>query len=220
MSKNQDTNTAAVKDEGTVDERVKQRILDARQRVDEREDYLYVQAPVEEGLSASPGEQDLYWGMVVKQFLRTIKPLLSNAHFDHAKRYAEEIRIGSMDFVPQDTDKYPFSQVAREQIDPQTFKTKFGLPQTADLPETKYMTFHGLESVLQTEGVERRVWTIETGSWSDPENAGVIQTANEQVVPKKIYEQALTHADEFLQRAGIGVTLHLEDYTGGEEPGI
>jgi len=201
-----------VQDDGGVDQRVKKRILDARKRVDDREDYLYVQAPVEEGLNASPVEQDLYWGMVVKQYLRTIEPLLSDEEVSEAQKYYREEVIGTVELIPQDTDRYPFSLVATGQMDEQAFKTQYGLPRTAELPQPKKEPFVGLESVLETKGVVSETWSVETTSWSDPGTAGVIQTSAESVVPKQVYEKAVRKADAFLQQAGIGLDIQGEPH--------
>lgn len=211
---------AEVRDEGNVDTKVKNRILDARKRVDDREDYLYVQAPVEDGMAASQVQQDLYWGMVVKQYLRTIEPLLESKEVDEDSEYYRRADLGNVRLVPRNTDNYPFEQYATGSLSEEAFKTQHDLPRSVSLPEPKRIGFYGLKSVIETDGVVSETWTIETNSWSDPDQQGVIQTRDERVVPKKIYENAVRTADKFLQEVGIGVELELGSYTGGEGPGL
>lgn len=203
----EDDRVLEVQDDGTVDQRIKKRIIDARQRVDDREDYLYVEAPVEEGKTANGIQQDIYWGMVVKQFLRSIEPLLRSDEIEDSDEYYRAVSLGSVQLVPRDTERYPFQQYATGGLSEQRFKVTYDLPRSVELPEPETVPFVGLKSVIETDGVVSQTWTIETNSWTDPANQGVIQTADERPVPKRIYENAVREADEFLQQAGIGLEI-------------
>lgn len=215
-----DAPTAEVQDDGTVDAKVKKRIIDARKRVDDREDYLYIQAPVENGLTVTNLTQDIYWGMVVKQFLRTIEPLLASNELSLSKDYYEGVDLGEVKLIPRDTEKYPFSEYAEGRMAEKPFKMRHNIPESVSLPEAATRPFEGLKSVIETNGVLSEQWTVYTNTWSDPDAEGVVRTADERPVPKDIYENAVRHADMFLQEAGVGLEIELSSYTGGEEPGL
>lgn len=208
----EDDRSLEVQDDGTVDQRIKKRILDARQRVDDREDYLYVEAPVEDSKTANTVQQDVYWGMVVKQFLRTIEPLLRSDDIDRADDYYHTVALGNVQLVPRSTENYPFEKYATGTIGEQAFKMQYNLPRSVSLPEPKTEPFVGLKSVIETDGIVCATWTIETNSWTDPSNQGIIQTADERPIPKHIYENAVREADEFLQQSGIGLEIGREPH--------
>lgn len=202
MSKSrEDGQTYEVQDEGEVDTKIKKRIIDARNRVDEREDYLYVQAPVEEGLTVNSAQQDIYWGMMVKQFLRTIEPILRAEEIDQSQEYYERKPLGSVRLVPRNAAGIPFEEYVRADVAPVEFKVRYGIADHATLPESTTEPFVGLKSVIETNGVVQEEWTVELA------DGDVVQTGDEQAVPKEVYETALREADEFLQQAGIGIEI-------------
>jgi hypothetical protein len=191
-----------VADDGEVDTKVKTRIINARQRVDDREDYLYVKAPVEQNLSVNQAEQDVYWGMIVKQFLRTIGPILRAEDLgDLAEKYREGVNLGSVELVPRNTEAVPFEQYVRSDIPDVQFKLRHGIPESVQMPEPVAREFVGLQSILETDPVLSETWVIHD------HNGDPVQTRDERPVPKHIYERAVTAADDFLQQVGIGAEI-------------
>lgn len=213
MQNPDEDNSETVQDDGTVDQKLKKRILDTRRRVDEREDYLYVQATVDANKHIEPAEQDVYWGMVVKQYLRTIEPLLQEESVSEANKFYDDIPIGEVTLVPRDTERYPFQSVAAGDVSPMRFKIQYGLPRAVELPEPETVEFRGLKSVIERGPMVGRTWEVETDVYSDPAEGGVVRTSDQRPIPKQIYEDAVRAADRFLQQAGIGLEI------GGEPHG-
>lgn len=199
-----------VQDDGTVDKKLKDRIINARERVDDREDYLYVQATVDANKHIEPAEQTVYWGMVVKQYLRTIEPLLNEETVSEADKFYTAISIGEVTLLPQDTPQYPFSAVARGDIEPMQFKIQYDLPRSVELPEPKTVEFEGLQSVIERGPMIGETWEVETNVYSDPREGRVVRTQDQRPIPKQIYEDAVRIADRFLQQAGIGLELGVD----------
>lgn len=208
----EDGQTYEVRDDGEVDTMIKKRIIEARDRVRQREDYLYVKAPVEDGLTANRNQQDIYWGMMVKQFLRTIRPLLRAEEVKQSRKYYQDVELGSVQLVPRNSGDIPFEEYARSEVSPVEFKTRYDIAGHATLPEPTRRSFIGLQSVIETSGVVRETWTVELA------DGDVIQTVDEKPVPKDIYETALWEADEFLQEAGIGLDVGAEKVESRPEP--
>jgi len=72
----EDTGNRVADDEGDVDTKIKTRILKNRKRIDDAEEALFVEAVTDPNIRLAPEERILTWGTVVKQFLRTIEPIL------------------------------------------------------------------------------------------------------------------------------------------------
>lgn len=205
-------------EEGTVDQKVKQRILQARQRVDDREDYLYIEAPVEDGKSISDLQQVIYWGVAVKQYLRAIEPLLRSDDVSKANEYYKEKSLGSVKLTPKDTDRYPFSKVVSGEIDPMQFKIQHGLERGVSLPYPVTKFFVGLEDIIEAGQTVSKTWQVKTGAFSDPQANGVVVTKDERPIPKPIYESAVREADAFLQQAELGVNVGAPEVNSHPDP--
>jgi hypothetical protein len=203
-----------VPDDGEIDRSFKQRIINALNRVDEREDYLYVQAPVEDGMQANHIEQDLYWGMIVKQFLRTIEQLLRSDEIGQSAHYYHEVELGSVELIPRNTEQVPFQDYLDGGMAPVGFRLRHNLAEDADLPKPVEREFRGLKAVIESDGVVSKTWTVRT------REGGAITTQDKQPVPKIVYERAVRNGLEFLQEVGVGIDVDPEPYTGDNGPGL
>lgn len=219
MSTESDTPGKKVLDEeGTVDQKVKDRILKARQRVDDREDYLYIEAPVDNDKSVDELEKVVYWGMVVKQYIRSIKPLLTSEDVNQSYEYAVEEPIGTIMFYPRDTDGIPFSQLRHGDINTFRFKKQHNLPADVTLPTPAERAIVGLTDVLRLDTTVSHTWTVQAGQFNHPDAGGVIRITDEKPVPKHLYEKAVELADEFLQQAGVGLNVGAREVTSKPDP--
>lgn len=215
MAAKQNGDTAfEVPDDGDIDRSFKQRIINALNRVDEREDYLYVQAPVEDGMHANHIEQDLYWGMVVKQFLRSIEQLLRSDEIGPASHYYREVYLGEVELQPRNTEEVPFQDHLHGNQSPVGFRLRYGLAETADLPEPVTESFRGLRSIIESDGVVSHTWAVPM------EDGSVVTTTDQQPIPKIVYERAVRNGVEFLQKVGVGIDIDPEPYTGDNGPGL
>lgn len=203
-----------VPDDGDIDALFKQEMMRSLRRVNDREDYLYTEVPVEEGKSASPTEQDVYWGVTIKQFLRQIEQLLRSDEIEQAKQYYQEIEIGRVELVPRNTENAAFEDYANGVLREGEFRVRNNIMEQAELPQKEYEVFRGLKSVIDTTGVVSKEWRVPT------KNGSVLATADEKAVPKKIYENAFREAIDFLGSIGIGFDVQPEPYTGEGEPGL
>jgi len=209
MARAQETERYEVQDDGDVSSRLKRRIIDARQRVDDTEHYLYVEAPVEENKHVNNVQQDIYWGMIVKQFLRTIGPILRTDDLNEtadSTEYYEDVELGTLTLVPQDTEAVPFREYIQSGMTATQFRLRYGINDTADLPEPKGVEFTGLKEIMQSDGTVRESWSVVM------EDGSLVQTQAEQAIPKQVYERAITEADDFLQQAGIGIEIDAEPH--------
>lgn len=215
---NQDGYGKEVQDDGTVDRKLKDKIIEARQRIDAREDFLYVEAPVDNAYQIGEHDQDKMWGMVVKQFLRKIKPLLQSDEITTDRDYYEGVELGEIQLIPRDVRGYPFSQVATGAMDGETFKLQYDLPRDVELPKVEVVEFHGLKSVLKRDPVVSKEWVVQADAWNAPGQNGVIRTGDAQAIPREIYEEAIFEADKSLQEAGIGLELGASEVESRPEP--
>ncbi|WP_136689987.1 hypothetical protein [Halorhabdus amylolytica] len=195
-----------VQDDGSVDQKLKNRIIDARKRVDEREDQLFVQ-----GLAAgiSREEKTQAWGTVVRQYIRAIEPLLKSDDVKKAEYYYLQAYIGKQEIPPPDGE-YPWSELAYADNTWALF-TEYGLPANIDLPEPQEIEFEGLYSVLKQKQVSAQ-WQVDLkpesfGPGGEQDRLGVSYP-----VPKEVLEEAVSTADEFLQQAGIGLEIGKEPH--------
>jgi len=205
-------------EEGVVDTKVKEHLLSLRRQLDQDERTLFVERAVE-GLSHARAEQ--FWGIAVRQYLRSIKRLWSD---DEAKtplqnidEYWQDIELGEVTVTPPDAEGYQFSLVARG-YDPRTLRRKLGLPPTAELPEPKTVSFRGLSSVLRRRVVSAE-WLVTVDDSGPPPEHEQVALDVTRPVPKHILENTVEAADNFLQQAGIGFEVSGEDIYSSE-PGL
>lgn len=215
-AENDNSRATVVDDENTVDQKVKNRILETRKRVDEREDGLFVRAVEDPNVdNLNPSSQLNAWGTSVRQFLRTIRPLLTSDAMPNSNHYWEEVEIVERMYIPPPDGKYPWSKISHVD-DEQRLKKQHGLPFNFQWPQPKPVEFNGLKSILEQKQISI-TWDISIGQRANRETDRVsVQSA----IPKEILESGIECADEFLHQAGIGVNIEKEPYYAEGEPGL
>jgi len=191
-------------EEGTVDEKVKQRILNARERIDDREDQLFVQAQADPHVKLSYQEATQAWATTVRQYIRAVKPLLTSEKVPEADFYYRGAPLGSIEVPPPDSEK-EWSQFARTD-DPYKLIKNMGLPPAFDPPEAKEASFTGLKDILERQSVTKR-WQIDMEPNSMRPDNGIDTPTAQFPVPKDILERAVETTDAFLQEAGVGLEI-------------
>lgn len=209
-------------EEGTVDTKVKNQIMNLRAMVDKDERNLYVDRLSDPRYNLNVQACNQYWGISVRQYLRGIKRLWneSAASVSGVSQYWEQTEIGREKLVPPDTDDYQFSLVEHsKRYSELQLKRMIGLPQEADLPEVKTKTFNGLNDVLAQNRIEA-TWVVTIDTTGPPPEHEQVTVSTVEPVPKHILENAVEAADNFLQQAGVGFDVVAEPYTADGEPGI
>lgn len=193
--------------EGTVDQKIKSRILRARERIDDREDQLFVQAPAT-GVRISQEKALDAWGTSVRQYIRVVKPLLTSTEVDESDYYFKEVHLGEFEVPPPDGKK-PWSYFAHTN-NPSDLKREMGLPVAFDPPETRVASFKGLESVLNRHRIVKQ-WTIDMKPNAILPGESTDHVSVELPVPKSILESAVEETDAFLQQAGVGIEIGFQE---------
>jgi hypothetical protein len=204
-----DTDHKVSDSEGTVDKRVKDRIINARERVDDAEYKLYIEAPLEHNQTGEDWEARAHqaWGKVVKQYLRTIEPLLRDDEIQNAREVYESKDLGRIEIQPPNQHGIPFREFAASDMEAMQFRMNNELPADMELPTAEVVQFEGLESIIKSPSTITKTWRLNVGMYKSPEEGGTLTLTTEAVVPKTIYERALREADEFLQQAGVGLRI-------------
>lgn len=220
-----DTNGAdppqnVVDEDGQVDKAVKKRIIQARERVDEAEVGLYLQVPTDPDVNLGEAEKVHIYGTIVKQFLRRIEPLLLTDKIDENTRFYEDREIDAVTLVPRDTVDYRFSAVADTSASDQELRRRIGLPRGADVPQPQTVTFDGLKSIIEEDTILTHTWEVCVNNQGAPPNHEYVYPTVQQPVPKRVYEEAMRLADQFLQAINLGLDLEMPAYTGDDGPGL
>lgn len=192
-------------EEGEVDTRFKNRIIQNRIRVDEAEEKLFVDAPTDPNIGISRQQSVSVWGTMVKQYLRTIEPILSSEDVDQAAYYYEEIPIGEVELHPPDKDGYQFSIISYTNKPDKQIRRALDLPRGIELPRKQEVPFNGLRSIIEAPEVLSHRWIV-TVDDSGFENEEIVLEQN-RVPDKQLFVDSLRHADKFLQEAGLGIEI-------------
>jgi len=212
--------TLTVKDdEEYVAKRIKKRILDSRDRVDQREDLLFAGRVLDPEVDIPEHRAVRAFGKTVQQFVRNIRVLLTSFPEGDGQRYFEQTDLGHVTLYPPNTDSYQFGDAARSSRPPEEVKKDLGLPREASLPEPSTVTFDGLKSILEHDPVLRQRWSVQVSTGHGRESAEYVTVHAQQVVPKHIYDAAVEAADEFLNNIGMGVDIDPGEWRSGE-PGL
>lgn len=210
-------------EEGVVDRKTKEHIMDLRKQVDNDERQIYIEGRAGHEAGLSMAEANRFWGLSVRQYLRGIKRLWDDdAKEEQVKRvghYWSERDLGFVTIVPPDTPEYPFSIVEYDDHDDHELRQAIGLPREASLPRPYTKHFVGLNSVLQTVQIHKR-WVVTVDAAGPPPTHDQRVVEQRIPVPKDILEAAVEAADNFLQQAGVGFSTTVPDYMGGSEPGL
>jgi len=207
VDKDNDSDKRVADEEGSVDTKIKTRILKSRERVDSAEEALFVEAATDETMRFNRQQQIVTWGTMVKQFLRTIEPLLRSDEVKGSTKYYEEIEIGKEVLTPPDTDGYPFSRVSFTNKSDKQLRRMLGLPRGVSIPKPMPVTFNGLRSIIEAPDVLEQRWVVTVDNSGPPPTHKEVYPHEKKVISKDIFVDAVRYADQFLQEAGIGLDL-------------
>jgi len=220
MSRKNGSNKQVLDEEGTVDSKVKDTILKARNRVDKARFELDVQEPMNPEVSLPEAQKVEIFSKMVKQFLIRIEPLLSADSVKGNKTYYHggDEPLATFELVPPDTEGYRLSLVTQDK-DAETLRRMIGLPRGVELPEPMTVTFRGLKDIIEKPSVVSHQWEVCTANQGAPPNWEYIYPVEQRMVPKSVYRDAMRDADQFLQEIGIGVQTGLPEVDDqSEEP--
>jgi len=194
-------------EEGTVHEKLKERIIQARDRVDNYENHVFIEATTDPEIQLRPNERVAIWGTSVKQYLRTIEPVLRSDEVTHSNKYYQQVHIGELTLYPPETDGYDFQRAARMNADDTTIRRALDLPPGTDLPQPTNRTFQGLQSIIEAPETLQSQWEVCVNNAGPPPQHDYVYPQTQRTIPKQIYEDAVRHADEFRQQAGVGLDI-------------
>lgn len=210
-------------EEGVVDRKTKEQIMDLRGQVDNDERTLYVERMSDPEFNFSVMQANQYWGISVRQYLRGIKRLWSDDDemaVKNVDQYWEELVLGREQLVPPDKGDYQFSITRFEdKYSDRELRQLLDLPRGVDVPKPEEKVFRGLGSILKTNRISH-TWFVKTSTRGPPPEHETMRLEVTAPVPKHILENAIEAADNFLQQAGVGFEVGVPAYMGGEEPGL
>lgn len=209
-----------IDEENRINNRLKDRVLDARDRVATNENEVFVKAPLSNDINRSRAELVEIWGTSVKQYLKTIEPLLRSDELARAEYFYTELPIIDKTVIPKDgptvvsegndrTQKdINWSRFYAEEIenwhlirDTPLFGPGF------EPPEPKKVELYGLKSIIETSGIAKS-WRVPLNPGSDfGKQTRVAHPVYEEPLSKPTLEYAVRKADQFLQEAGIGLEV-------------
>lgn len=208
-------------EEGTVDQKYKNRIINIRDRVDKREDEIFVGVPLDPQLQPDGSLAEI-WATSVKQYLKAIEPLLRSDDIEKSQYFYEEIDIVNRKVLPPDgktvirsatqngpvTKEVRWSRLYRDDLD---MRHVIGDPNTPfetgfEPPEPKTVKIQGLKDIIEVSGI-----SLEWHAELNPRQFGNVKQAEVRLdIPlrREWLETAVRKADLFLQEyAGIGVDV-------------
>ena len=214
----QDGGKQVIDEDGDVDTKVKDTIIEARNRVDKARYKIHVEAPLE-GHQIPPARQTQIFAKVVKQFPVRIEPLLSSDEIQGNEEYYHGTKepFASFELVPPDTEGYPVSLVTRDHSEKE-LRQMIGLPRGVELPEPRTIAFHGLKDVIERPIMVQEQWEICVEKSGAPPNWEYVYPTAEQLVPDQVYVNAVRQASHFLQDIGIGVETGLPEVDERADP--
>lgn len=212
-----------VDEEKTVDQKIKSRIIETRKRVAKREDDIFVGASLTPDVRLSKAQSVNIWSTTVRQFLRSIEPLLKSPEVEDSEYYYNGYAIYENMLYPPDGETAVVTQdngteTTTEEIhwslhyDEQFSKKDLGngdnlFSKSFEPPEPKPLELHGLKSIIETEIITQE-WNVRLNPGAPPaEPAYIAKPRINRPLQKSTLEQAVRVADEFLQKAGIGLEI-------------
>jgi len=202
------------------DRKIKQRILNARDRVGAAHDELYSQRLVNPDVNYSEQEVLFAWGNMIRAYIRDLGVFLNNDDLPAARKYREDVEIGQVRMIPQPTDGIDFTKVMHEGYTDEDLRRLWDFGRNAELPEPQTITFNGLMSLVERDNYLMERWLVVPNPRAAPPNQKRIEIVDKKPIPKHIYEKALQVSDSFLQNIGIGADIEAEAYTADGDPGL
>jgi hypothetical protein len=208
---NDDSRKRVPDEEGTVDAKIKTQIIQSRNRVNRAEQELFVEAEVDPSINIPRNDRVVIWGTIVKQYLREIEPILRSDEVQNATEYYKHKEIGEVNLIPPDTDGYQFSMVAYTDKSDKQLRRMLGLPKGVDVPQVERIPLNGLKSIIEAPDVFQHRWTVTVDNSGAPPNHKEVYPHAQEIIGKQTLIDAVRHANQFLQDAGIGLDLEEED---------
>jgi len=208
-------------DEEYTDKKIKQRLLNTRELLVTTKNRLETERLVEPDVQYSEFEAFAAWAGMVQSYLHELGILLNHDDIPQADYYANQIDLGKVWIVPEDTAGIPFSNIQYDDVDPEDIVYESAeLQRGADVPEPEKVPFQGLNAVAKTEIVLERRWTVLKNPMEAKPNQERITVVGREPVPKHLFQEALVQSDQFLQNCGIGLDISASDYMAEGEPGL
>lgn len=205
-------NKRVVDEEGTVDQKIKDRIIRSRNRVDKREDLVFIQAPLDPQVEQLNRRDQLeIWGTAVRQYIRSIEPLLKSDAIPESGHYYGNHPIVKERIMPPPKDGIDWSLFHDDDIPQESLiREHETLDRSFTPPQPKTFTLRGLKSVIETDHIEVS-WTVVHNPSAIQPRQTVSRIALSHPLKKPWLESAVRVADEFLQKAGVGLDIGHEE---------
>lgn len=213
--------TGQILDDGQIDKRLKDRILDARDRVADREDDTFVGARLTGDAKLSHSQLVGIWATSVRQYLRTIEPLLRSDEIENSRHYYHEIPIYKDTLRPPDGETLVLTAGPKDDVEEDTKEIHWSLFYNDELsnreivgdstlftrdfepPEPQPVKLQGLKSVIEQDVISAS-WEVVLNPGTAPaEETHIAKPQIAQPLGKSTLEHAVRKADEFLHDAGI-----------------
>lgn len=190
------------------DKKIKKRILNTRELLVHTKNRLETERLVEPDVEYSEFEAFAAWANLVQSYLFELGILLNNEEVPDAEHYRDELKLGKIRIIPEDTDGIPFSNIVYDGVDEEDIIHQSSrLQRGCVLPEPVTVAFEGLMDVAETDLVIERQWVVTANPQAAVPNQDRITVVGRQPVPEKVFQNALVESDQFLQNAGIGLDL-------------
>lgn len=201
-------------EEGFVDKKQKQAILDLRNKVDDREDELMFAAGDDR---INETQAVGLYHRTINQFLRRIEPLLRSDEINGATQAYYYEPLGDVEIPPPpvefDTPQRYLEREAielKDRFDQADADPQYVLAQRSNIPTPKEKTVKGLKTVIERDGVSAE-WEVGVTKINDEELATFdrgeqITISNTVPFGWGILTNAVRIADSFLDNADLGLS--------------
>jgi len=208
-------------EEDYTDKRIKKRIMDSRDSLNEIKESLFAGRLLEPDVQISREQAVYAWGDLVRSYIQDLGILLEHPDIPASAKYRDHVDIGSMQIVTPDREDLPFSMVAHEKVSAEELKHELpGFDHNAELPKPREIHFKGLKSIVEYPRVIDETWIVVKNPRQIQPNQDRLTLQTSELVPRDVYEKALVQSDQFLQQAGIGLDIEAKPYDGGNSPGL
>jgi len=218
-SESPDDGAQVLDEEDRISNRLKDRILDARDRVADREDAIFVEAPLDDDVSITGEQATQIWATSVRQYLRVIEPLLRSDEIQDSHYYYRNLPLIDKTITPPDG---PTRIIDGDDVNQETIMWSKFYSDAYDTnreimdnplygpgfspPEPRQITLSGLKSVIETDGITE-TWHVPLNPQMWDQRQRVAKPTYKQPLDKQMLEYAVRKADQFLQDAGVGLDV-------------
>ena len=220
-----------VDEEQTVDKQIKNQILKLRQRVSDREDLVFTQAPLDPEIGGlGRAEQVEIWKTSVVQYLERIEPLLQSDEIERSTHFYREAPLADRTVYPPDGQtpvlhngdvtaaEIRWSLLKSDNLSKREIVTNsdhFG--RGVEPPEPRRFSVTGLKEVIEKPS-QAFEWEVVL----NPEQVGperkIARPSVQASLSKDELKKAVRLADTFLhEHAGIGVNVGHEETDDPED---